>query len=128
MRKVGDLVTLITRIALELVVRQQGSRHYRGMSESRQSEVVEVELRRLYERDDPDSDSWAATWGLEDSDEGIDDQADDVRRLVNDVINDIRRRWGADYDLTIEWSVDGWKANEELESLGVALPEELPAP
>ncbi|WP_225727949.1 MULTISPECIES: hypothetical protein [unclassified Nocardia] len=80
-------------------------------------------MTRHYEPHDPDINFWAATWGLRDSDFGINEQLDGARELVELIVDDIRDRWGNDYDLTIEWTVDGWHADEELAAQGIVLPE-----
>ncbi|MGH3423926.1 MAG: hypothetical protein ACRDO8_04305 [Nocardioidaceae bacterium] len=74
---------------------------------TRKERVLEVALTRDVDPDDPEQVAWAAEWGLQDDDVGIEDTNEDLQELVDAITEDARSQWADRYDLTIEWTLDG---------------------
>lgn len=97
----------------------------------RRSHVLEVALSRFYFPDDEEEPvSWAAEWGLRDDPVGTEDNNEDVRQLIEDLLEDARRQWADRYDLSIEWELSGdaprgKSVQDVLTELGVTLPGKL---
>lgn len=68
--------------------------------------------------------------GLRDDPVGTEDSNEDVRQLIEDLLEDARRQWADRYDLSIEWELSGdaprgKSVQDVLAELGVTLPDKL---
>ena len=68
--------------------------------------VLDVELYRFVDPDDPAYMSWSAEWGMRDDSQGGEDSNENLQKLVNAVIEDARH-WTNQFDLRIEWTLNG---------------------
>ena len=100
-----------------------------GQSGERPASLLEVELDRIEDPEDPAVVTWVAEWGLQDDSVGIEDNNQDLKALVDAVLEDARDL-ATRYDLTIQWTLYGDPAGDQpleqtVASLGVSLPTRL---
>ena len=95
--------------------------------------MLEVELGRYVfdDGDEPDQ-TWAAEWGLQDHDVGIEESTANLADLIGTILHDAQQRWGETHDIrNIEWHLVGHDlpdktVAEAIAAAGVTLPDRLP--
>jgi len=92
--------------------------------------VLEVELDRCADPDDPTYISWMAEWGLRDDSMGVGDSNEDLADLVAKIVEDARHSWSDRFDLSIEWTLDGdappgGTVADAVAAAGVTLPPKV---
>lgn len=75
--------------------------------------AIEVH-RHVFDEQDYDGVWWGAEAGLTDDSVGYDHESrEDLAELLAEVVEDARERWGAWYDLRLEWTLTGEVSDPE---------------
>jgi hypothetical protein len=95
--------------------------------------VLEVELGRyIFDDGDEPSQTWAAEWGLQDHDVGIENTSENLADLIDTILHDAQQRWGDTHDIHhIEWQLvgddlPGDRVADAVTAARVTLPDHLP--
>lgn len=94
--------------------------------EHRRPHVLDVELSRFVDDEEPDYVTWAAEWGLRGGAMGIEADSEDLQEIVDAVLEEAET-WTDQFDLRIEWTLggdapEGQTVEQAVAATGIKLP------
>ncbi|MHA6806300.1 hypothetical protein [Salinifilum ghardaiensis] len=98
----------------------------------RPTQVVDVDLLRLHDPDDPEVTGWAARWSLHGSTSSSEDHDEDLAELIRAILDDLAPL-SEFFTVTLAWQLggtapEGHTVAEAIAEAGITLPTSMPQP